>query len=172
MEVNGILRLFQIQYQLFEMGSEVQTVNVTVEEGKTAYDILLSNLTAFMMYSIRVRASTGAGFGPFTPSANHSTLEAGMCMHVCVRACSSPTHSQAYLYCTVCVCVGTYIFVRMVECMCTSSPPQPPPHPSVSVSLLSTPRHCRSVGECLNSLEVKLSSTKWSTPRSAPAQLT
>ena len=87
MEVNGILRLFQIQYQLFEMGSEVQTVNVTVEEGKTAYDILLSNLAAFMMYSIRVRAATGAGFGPFTPSVNHSTLEAGMCMHVCVRAC-------------------------------------------------------------------------------------
>ena len=80
MEVNGILRLFQIQYQLFEMESEVQTVNVTVEEVEMAYQVLLSNLTAFMMYSIRVRAATGAGFGPFTPPMNRSTLEAGMCV--------------------------------------------------------------------------------------------
>ena len=108
MEVNGILLVFQIQYQLFEMGSEVQTVNVTVEEVETAYQVLLSNLTAFMMYSIRVRTATGAGFGPFTPPVNRSTLEAGVCMHACMRV-APPTHKPLFGLYVLCVCWHIHI---------------------------------------------------------------
>ena len=90
-ERNGVLQLFQIEYQLFPMGSEVETMNVTVDEQNSVYEILLSDLSAFTMYSIRVRAATGAGFGLFTDPIIFSTLEAGkyMCVHVClcVHAC-------------------------------------------------------------------------------------
>ena len=84
-EVNGVLELFQIQYQLADMGSEVWTLNVTVDVGITSYRVLVSNLSAFTMYSVRVRAATGAGFGPFTPAFNITTLEAGECMCACER---------------------------------------------------------------------------------------
>ena len=76
-EINGILHQFQIQHQLSEGDSEVETLNITVASGNTLYQVLVSNLNAFTMYSIRVRAATGAGYGPFTPSIIRSTLEAG-----------------------------------------------------------------------------------------------
>ena len=76
-EINGVLRLFQIQYQLADMESEVETLNVTVDVGNTSYRVLVPNLRAFTMYSVRVRAATGAGFGPFTPAIIITTLEAG-----------------------------------------------------------------------------------------------
>ena len=82
-EINGILLLFQIQYQLADMGSKVVTLNVTMDVGNTSYRVLLPDLSAFTMYSVRVRAATGAGFGPFTPAINLTTLEAGE--RVCVR---------------------------------------------------------------------------------------
>ena len=82
-EINGVLQLFQIQYQLADMGSEVLTLNVTVDVGNTSYRVLVPNLSAFTMYLVRVRAATGAGFGPFTPAINITTREAGE--RVCVR---------------------------------------------------------------------------------------
>ena len=86
-EINGVLRLFQIQYQLADMVSEVETLNVTVDVGNAFYRVLVSDLRAFTMYSVRVRAATGAAFGPFTPAINITTLEAGE--RVCVRDTSS-----------------------------------------------------------------------------------
>ena len=83
-DINGILHLFQIQHQLSEGESEVETLNVTVVNGSTLYQVLVSNLNAFTSYSIRVRAATGAGYGPFTPSIIRTTLEAGECACVCV----------------------------------------------------------------------------------------
>ena len=88
-EINGVLQLFQIQYQLSDMVSEVLTLNVTVDVGNTSYRVLVSDLNAFTMYSVRVRAATGAGFGPFTPAFNRTTLEAGECMCACERDSSS-----------------------------------------------------------------------------------
>ena len=90
-EINGILRLFQIQHQLSAVDSEVETLNVTVSNESTPDQVLLSNLDAFTMYAVRMRAATGAGFGPFTLFIIRSTLEAGKCC-VCectvhVRAC-------------------------------------------------------------------------------------
>ena len=82
-EINGVLQLFQIQYQLADMGSEVLTLNVTVDVGNTSYRVLVPNLSAVTMYTVRVRAATGAGFGSFTPAINITTREAGEC--ACVR---------------------------------------------------------------------------------------
>ena len=105
------------------MGSEVETVNVSVDVGCTVYQVLLSDLSAFMMYSIRVRAATGAGFGPFTPPIIRSTLEAGECVRVCLCM---------YARVFVCNCV------HVDECTCTFSSlslPRPAPSPPVSVNI-------------------------------------
>ena len=104
-ERNGILQLFQIEYQLSPMGSEVETVNVTVDVGRTVYQVLLSDLSAFTMYSVRVRAATGAGFGLFTPSIIRSTLEAGEYVYV---------HTHVCMCVSVCACVR----VRVIACNC------------------------------------------------------
>lgn len=78
-EINGILQLFQIQHQRSEADSKVETLNITVANESTSYQVLLSNLDAFTMYAVRMRAATGAGFGPFTLFIIRSTLEAGKC---------------------------------------------------------------------------------------------
>ena len=78
------------------MGSEVETVNVSVDVGRTVYQVLLSDLSAFTMYSVRVRAATDAGFGPFTPPIIRSTLEAGEFVYV---------HTHVCMCVSVCACV-------------------------------------------------------------------
>ena len=82
----------------------METLNITVDNGSTLYQVLLSNLNAFTMYSIRMRASTGAGFGPFTSPIIRSTLEAGVCVCVCVCMCV-----RACVRACVHVCVDTYV---------------------------------------------------------------
>ena len=108
-KTNGILHLFQIQHQLSEVDSEVETLNITVVDGSTLYQVPLSNLNAFTSYSVRVRAATGAGYGPFTTFITRSTLEAGVCVCVCVCAFMC-------VHVCVCTCICGYIlelcFVR------------------------------------------------------------
>ena len=135
-EINGVLRLFQIQYQFSDMGSKVLTLNVTVDVGNTSYRVLLPNLSTFMMYSIRVRAATGAGFGPFTPAFNLTTLEAGECM--CVRDTSTvvaamimlsipPLSFSSCKSTSECICRSTQ-FYKCEVVMATTLPRRPKWH--------------------------------------------
>ena len=103
-EINGILRLFQIQHQLSAVDSEVETLNVTVSNESTPDQVLLSNLDAFTMYAVRMRAATGAGFGPFTLFIIRSTLEAGKCSCVCACVC---------VCVCLCVCARVCVYVSV-----------------------------------------------------------
>ena len=84
---NGNVSSYDIEYRgissvntVSNNFSQVQMLSV----GSTM--ALLQDLVPFSVYNISVRASTGAGPGPFSAEISVKTLEDGEC--VCRRACA------------------------------------------------------------------------------------
>ena len=69
---NGIITGYQVEYSQSTFGNTTQ--NITVGDVRS---VLLIDLEEYVEYSIRVRASTTAGYGPYSEAIIERTLEDG-----------------------------------------------------------------------------------------------
>ena len=70
---NGILTYYDIEYSQPTIPQLPMTEIVSADN----FSILLTDLEKFTEYSVRVRASTSVGTGPYSPPQNETTLEDG-----------------------------------------------------------------------------------------------
>ena len=84
---NGIIESYDVQYRGISTVNTVLSNLSQVQMFSVASTMaLLQDLVPFSVYNISVRASTGAGPGPFSAEISVRTLEDGEC--VCRRACT------------------------------------------------------------------------------------
>ena len=87
---NGNIESYDVQYRGI---SSVNTVSSNFSQFQmlsvASTMALLQNLVPFSVYNISVRASTGAGPGPFSAEISDRTLEDGECLHrtACAHIC-------------------------------------------------------------------------------------
>ena len=93
---NGNIESYDVQYRGISSVNTVSSNFSQVQMLSVASTMaLLQNLVPFSIYNISVRASTGAGPGPFSAKISVRTLEDGECLHrpacalicVCAYAC-------------------------------------------------------------------------------------
>ena len=87
---NGNVSSYDIQYRGISSVNAVSSNFSQVQMLSVASTIaLLQNLVPFSVYNISVRASTGAGPGPFSAEISVRTLEDGECLHrtACAHIC-------------------------------------------------------------------------------------
>ena len=72
MEQNGVITMYEVEYNQSQFGVDAtQTATVTL----TAVE--LTRLLEYVVYSVRVRAYTDAGSGPYSNATVVRTLEDG-----------------------------------------------------------------------------------------------
>ena len=72
-ELNGVLQGYQVQY------IDTAGQNKSVEVNATVTSAVLTNLTAYTVYNISVKARTGPGYGPFGATTLQRSGEDGEC---------------------------------------------------------------------------------------------
>lgn len=70
---NGILTYHDIEYSQSTIPQLPMTESVPADN----FSVLLTGLEKFTVYSVRVRASTSVGAGPYSSLQNETTLEDG-----------------------------------------------------------------------------------------------
>ena len=73
---NGEIMLYEVSLTLVSNGSNSSVINLTYNSTNT--EIGLTNLTAFTLYSVKVRAMTSAGYGPYSGPLEALTAPEGL----------------------------------------------------------------------------------------------
>ena len=73
---NGEIMLYEVSLTLVSNGSNDSVTNLTYNSYNT--EIGLTNLTAFTLYSVKVRAMTSAGYGPYSGPLEALTAPEGL----------------------------------------------------------------------------------------------
>ena len=94
-ELNGALQGYQVQY------IDTAGQNKSVEVNATVTSAVLTNLTAYTVYNVSVKARTGPGYGPFGATASQRSEEDGECKRC--RLCLKYLVSLAKRVVTLCV---------------------------------------------------------------------
>ena len=116
---NGIITGYDVTYnqstflQLFPP--------MTMRVSADGDSVTLTGLEEYMVYSIRVRAYTSIGAGPYSPLHNIRTPEDGKfllcpnCINVCVFNIMSVYVPVLFLFCTQCL-QGTQALLQLTHC--------------------------------------------------------
>ena len=74
---NGIITQYEVEYTQTTFDSVPTNQTVIVDNSTTT--TLLTRLEEYVLYSVRVRAYTSVGPGPYSDPLTERTLEDGMC---------------------------------------------------------------------------------------------
>ena len=83
---NGIITQYEVEFNQSTF-NEISTSNLTTTNGPQLM-VELEGLEEYVEYSVRVRAYTSVGPGPFSAAVVNRTLEDGKWSDVCVCVCS------------------------------------------------------------------------------------
>ena len=82
---NGIITQYEVEFN-HSTFNEISTSNLTTTNGSQLM-VELEGLEEYVEYSVRVRAYTSVGPGPFSVAMVSRTLEDGEWINVCVCMC-------------------------------------------------------------------------------------
>ena len=91
---NGIITSYDVEYTQNMFPSAPTVQNVTVNDTMAT----LTDLQEYVVYSIRVRASTSVGVGPYSDNVTERTQEAGMFLYLCYELLAN-----IFLHCSSCL---------------------------------------------------------------------